>query len=40
LHIGKERATIEEIRSASELANAAKFINKLPQVQRLDLLLH
>ncbi|XP_052724741.1 ABC transporter B family member 4 isoform X3 [Vigna angularis] len=28
---GKEGATIEEIRSASELANAAKFIDKLPQ---------
>jgi len=41
---GKEGATIEEIRSASELANAAKFIDKLPQVlhsvQRLDLLLY
>ena len=29
---GKEGATIEEIRSAAELANAAKFIHKLPQV--------
>jgi len=29
---GKEGATIEEIRSAAELANAAKFIDKLPQV--------
>ncbi|KAJ7544468.1 hypothetical protein O6H91_09G080400 [Diphasiastrum complanatum] len=28
---GKEGATLEEIRTASELANAAKFINKLPQ---------
>ncbi|KAK7286924.1 hypothetical protein RJT34_22287 [Clitoria ternatea] len=28
---GKEGATDEEIRSAAELANAAKFINKLPQ---------
>lgn len=28
---GKEGATIEEIRTASELANAAKFIDKLPQ---------
>ncbi|KAG8663637.1 hypothetical protein MANES_01G234500v8 [Manihot esculenta] len=28
---GKEGATIEEIRSAAELANAAKFIDKLPQ---------
>lgn len=29
---GKEGATIEEIRTAAELANAAKFIDKLPQV--------
>ncbi|KAL4377849.1 hypothetical protein GQ457_02G001840 [Hibiscus cannabinus] len=28
---GKDDATIEEIRDAAELANAAKFINKLPQ---------
>ncbi|XP_061375398.1 ABC transporter B family member 4-like [Gastrolobium bilobum] len=28
---GKEGATIEEIRSASKLANAAEFIDKLPQ---------
>ncbi|CAI0469814.1 unnamed protein product [Linum tenue] len=28
---GKEDATTEEIRAASELANAAKFIDKLPQ---------
>ncbi|KAI5393785.1 hypothetical protein KIW84_060774, partial [Lathyrus oleraceus] len=28
---GKDGATIEEIRFASELANAAKFIDKLPQ---------
>nr|ATA63002.1 ATP-binding cassette protein [Lithospermum erythrorhizon] len=28
---GKEGATTEEIRAASELANAAKFIDKLPQ---------
>ncbi|XP_027350636.1 ABC transporter B family member 11-like isoform X2 [Abrus precatorius] len=28
---GKEGATIEEIRAATELANAAKFIDKLPQ---------
>ncbi|KAJ4721874.1 ABC transporter B family protein [Melia azedarach] len=31
---GKDGATIEEIRAAAELANAAKFIDKLPQ--RLD----
>ena len=29
---GKENATDEEIRTAIELANAAKFIDKLPQV--------
>ena len=29
---GKEGATAEEIRAAAELANAAKFIDKLPQV--------
>lgn len=29
---GKEGATIEEIKAAAELANAAKFIDKLPQV--------
>ncbi|XVF22190.1 hypothetical protein REPUB_Repub12eG0152500 [Reevesia pubescens] len=28
---GKDGATIEEIRAASEIANAAKFIDKLPQ---------
>ncbi|KAK7337590.1 hypothetical protein VNO77_18172 [Canavalia gladiata] len=28
---GKEGATVEEIRAAAELANAAKFIDKLPQ---------
>ncbi|GFP93633.1 ABC transporter b family member 4 [Phtheirospermum japonicum] len=28
---GKDNATVEEIRVASELANAAKFIDKLPQ---------
>ncbi|XP_010271028.1 PREDICTED: ABC transporter B family member 21-like [Nelumbo nucifera] len=28
---GKEDATIEEVRAAAELANAAKFIDKLPQ---------
>ena len=29
---GKDGATDEEIRAAAELANAAKFIDKLPQV--------
>lgn len=29
---GKDGATIEEIKAACELANAAKFIDKLPQV--------
>jgi ATP-binding cassette subfamily B (MDR/TAP) protein 1 len=29
---GKDGATIEEIRAAAELGNAAKFIDKLPQV--------
>jgi ATP-binding cassette subfamily B (MDR/TAP) protein 1 len=29
---GKDGATSEEIKTASELANAAKFIDKLPQV--------
>lgn len=29
---GKEGSTIEEIRAAAELANAAKFVDKLPQV--------
>lgn len=29
---GKENATVEEIKAATELANAAKFIDKLPQV--------
>lgn len=29
---GKEGATTEEIKAAAELANAAKFIDKLPQV--------
>ncbi|XP_010522857.1 PREDICTED: ABC transporter B family member 11-like [Tarenaya hassleriana] len=28
---GKEKATMEEIKAAAELANAAKFIDKLPQ---------
>lgn len=31
---GKDDATIEEIRAAAELANAAKFIHKLPQVYK------
>jgi ATP-binding cassette subfamily B (MDR/TAP) protein 1 len=30
---GKDGATTEEIKAAAELANAAKFIDKLPQVQ-------
>ena len=30
---GKDGATIEEIKAAAEIANAAKFIDKLPQVQ-------
>jgi ATP-binding cassette subfamily B (MDR/TAP) protein 1 len=30
---GKDGATTEEIRAAAELANAAKFIDKLPQVK-------
>ena len=29
---GKEGATLERIKAAAELANAAKFIDKLPQV--------
>ena len=29
---GKEGAMVEEIRVAAELANAAKFIDKLPQI--------
>lgn len=32
---GKDSATDEEIRSAAELANAAKFIDKLPQVTNM-----
>ena len=35
---GKDGATVEEIRAAAELANAAKFIDKLPQVLSLNLL--
>ncbi|KAK9139050.1 hypothetical protein Scep_008731 [Stephania cephalantha] len=31
IEYGKDGATIEEIRAAAELANAAKFIDKLPQ---------
>lgn len=30
---GKDNATIEEIRAAAELANASKFIDKMPQVR-------
>ena len=29
---GKDNATVEEIRASAELANAAKFIDRLPQV--------
>ena len=36
---GKDEATIEEIRAAAELANAAKFIDKLPQVTLSPLIL-
>jgi ATP-binding cassette, subfamily B (MDR/TAP), member 1 len=32
---GKDNATDQEIRAAAELANAAKFIDKMPQVRRL-----
>lgn len=32
---GKQDATIQEIRKATELANASKFIDKLPQVEIL-----
>ena len=35
---GKDGATTEEIRAAAELANAAKFIDKLPQVSILCLI--
>ena len=35
---GKDNATVEEIRAATELANAAKFIDKLPQVRTFLLL--
>ncbi|KAL5792047.1 hypothetical protein ACOSP7_000641 [Xanthoceras sorbifolium] len=33
---GKDGATIEEIRAAAEIANAATFIDKLPQILLLD----
>ena len=33
---GKDGVTTEEIRVAAELANASKFIDKLPQVQLPD----
>jgi ATP-binding cassette subfamily B (MDR/TAP) protein 1 len=32
---GKDNATDEQIRAAAELANASKFIDKMPQVRRL-----
>jgi ATP-binding cassette, subfamily B (MDR/TAP), member 1 len=32
---GKDNATDEEIRAAAELANASKFIDKMPQVRKL-----
>lgn len=32
---GKDNATDQEIRAAAELANAAKFIDKMPQVRKL-----
>lgn len=32
---GKDGATIEDIKAAAELANASKFIDKLPQVLRI-----
>ena len=32
---GKDGATIEDIKAAAELANASKFIDKLPQVSRI-----
>lgn len=35
---GKDGATIEEIRVAAELANAAKFIDRLPQVYSFSLI--
>jgi ATP-binding cassette subfamily B (MDR/TAP) protein 1 len=37
---GKDNATDEEIRAAAELANASKFIDKMPQVRRQLILRH
>lgn len=37
---GREGAVVEEILAAAELANAAKFIDKLPQVQKTSIQLY
>lgn len=36
---GKEDATLEEIRVAIELANATKFMNRLPKVNNIIIVL-